>query len=468
MKRLINVFICACISIAVFIGFGTEVHASSTSTAAELEGQLMYYYENSSGNISDVDVQRTLYELKSMVSADEYNMYVNIMNYWSTVDSDTFPEYIYYDDTNYTLPPNVPASGHAFVVLGYALNPDGSLQDEAKGRCDAAYTAAINYPNSKIVLTGGGTAKNNPNVTEAGQMADYLESVKGLDASRILMENQAKNTAENATNTTKLLHDNGISSITIISSQYHLRRGCLLFYAGTAKTTLDNGWSPITLVDNFGWYRSDKTTEGIEMEGMSLSQVMGVSVPSSHTRPGEPAAVLPSTSVLDSITFSGPTSYTVGQSLTLTATAHYTNADYVDANNPTGLVTYTQDVTTTATVTGYDPNATGEQTITYTYTENGVEKTGTITVTVEAAPVVTPVATAAAKSSYCVTFLDCNGNTVSVQWVDYQGSATAPAGYGTYSGYTNVSSNMDLKPASCTVKYTGVQGYVVPDTADRS
>ena len=45
---------------------------------------------------------------------------------------------------------------HAFVVLGYALNSDGSLRPEAIGRCDVAYESAIKYRNSFIFLTGGG------------------------------------------------------------------------------------------------------------------------------------------------------------------------------------------------------------------------------------------------------------------------------------------------------------------------
>lgn len=63
-----------------------------------------------------------------------------------------------------------------------------------------------------------------------------------------------------------------------------------------------------------------------------------------------------------------------------------------------------------------------------------------------------------------VTFFDCQGNTVKIEWVKYGGSATAPAGYGTYSGYTNVTSHRDLRPLSCKVS----DGYAVPNTSDRA
>ena len=65
---------------------------------------------------------------------------------------------------------------------------------------------------------------------------------------------------------------------------------------------------------------------------------------------------------------------------------------------------------------------------------------------------------------YLVTFLDCQGNTVKVEWVKYGASATVPTGYGTYSGFANVTSHRDLRPLSCKVR----DGYAVPNTADRS
>ncbi|MCH4208056.1 MAG: hypothetical protein LKF50_07135 [Solobacterium sp.] len=68
--------------------------------------------------------------------------------------------------------------------------------------------------------------------------------------------------------------------------------------------------------------------------------------------------------------------------------------------------------------------------------------------------------------TFVVTFLDCDGNTVSVQSVPYQGNATAPTGYGTYVGYTDISANIDLKPTSCSAA-SKVKGYIIPNTADK-
>ncbi|MCH4223033.1 MAG: InlB B-repeat-containing protein [Solobacterium sp.] len=91
-----------------------------------------------------------------------------------------------------------------------------------------------------------------------------------------------------------------------------------------------------------------------------------------------------------------------------------------------------------------------------------------------AAPTATPSSSASASTSsisttsnntqYLVTFLDCKGNTVKVEWVTYQGSATAPVGFGSYTGYTNVSANIDLKPSSCSVN----NSWAVPKTSDKT
>lgn len=71
-------------------------------------------------------------------------------------------------------------------------------------------------------------------------------------------------------------------------------------------------------------------------------------------------------------------------------------------------------------------------------------------------------------NGFVVTFLDCSGNTVSVQTVAYQGSALPPTGYGSYAGYSNVSAHLDLKPTSCSGVNARKDGYVVPNTADRN
>lgn len=77
-------------------------------------------------------------------------------------------------------------------------------------------------------------------------------------------------------------------------------------------------------------------------------------------------------------------------------------------------------------------------------------------------PVVASEETPGTPGPFVVTFLDSNGNTVSVQKVPYQGSAIAPSS--NYSNFTNITEHKDIKPNSCSA---GTVGYKVPNTADR-
>ena len=132
-------------------------------------------------------------------------------------------------------PAELPVTGkHAFVVLGFQLE-NGEMTDELKGRCDAAAAAAKAFPDSVIVCSGGMTGANNPgNHTEAGLMKAYLSDVCGIDPERILTEEKSMDTAENAVNTMPILREQGIETITIVTSAYHQRRGQTLYNAVAA------------------------------------------------------------------------------------------------------------------------------------------------------------------------------------------------------------------------------------------
>lgn len=67
--------------------------------------------------------------------------------------------------------------------------------------------------------------------------------------------------------------------------------------------------------------------------------------------------------------------------------------------------------------------------------------------------------------TWCITYLDCQGNTVSVQWVPTGGSPAKPAGY-SYPEIGNVSAHQDIHPISCNAAVSS-SGYTVPNTADR-
>ena len=151
---------------------------------------------------------------------------------------------------NAKLPDNLPDDDTlCLVVLGFQLNPDGTIRKELEERLKVALSASQQYPQAFIVCTGGGTAAENPDATEAGRMAEWLES-NGVEPSRILVEDQSLTTAQNAIYTFDILTEQHpqVNRIAIISSDYHIATGTLLF--GAESILRD---SPVSVVSNAAW-----------------------------------------------------------------------------------------------------------------------------------------------------------------------------------------------------------------------
>lgn len=238
--------------------------SDSSADIKKLEGNLLYYYVNE----NYTEVEKTLKAINNL-DKNAYKRDQEIIDYWKYIDD----KMLLYE--------NVAPDGlsrrtdHAFVVLGYQLNSDGSLKAEAKGRCDVAYESSKVYPNSIIYLTGGGTASGNDGVTEAGQMKDYLIKEKGLKKSRIVVEDKAMDTIQNAKNTMKLLYQNNIKTITVITSDYHIRRGNILFKGTSLVMAETLGKTPITLQQN-AVYKTGRKTEGKIYEGYAIAKILDV------------------------------------------------------------------------------------------------------------------------------------------------------------------------------------------------
>lgn len=151
---------------------------------------------------------------------------------------------------NNELPDTLPEDDTlCLVVLGFQLNPDGTIRPELDERLKVALAASQQYPQAFIACTGGGTAADNPNATEAGRMAEWLEA-NGVDPARILVEDRSLTTAQNAIYTFDLLAElyPQVNQIAIISSDYHIATDVLLF--GAEAILRD---SPITIAGNAAW-----------------------------------------------------------------------------------------------------------------------------------------------------------------------------------------------------------------------
>lgn len=138
------------------------------------------------------------------------------------------------------------SSALCLIVLGFQLNPDGSMQKELVGRLEVTLECAKKYPNAYILCTGGGTASGAPESTEADAMARWLIE-HGIAEKRIIAENRSLTTSQNAIFSYQILTRDypEITDTAIISSDYHIPWAMVLF-----QTQFLLGDHPLTVVSN--------------------------------------------------------------------------------------------------------------------------------------------------------------------------------------------------------------------------
>ena len=118
-----------------------------------------------------------IHELLSELTASDQSLgarWKKIMDLWMSPD---LGNPLHYD----VLPDGLPDTDElCIVILGFQLNPDGTMREELIERLKVAQNSAEKYPNAYIVCTGGGTAEKNKAASEAGEMAKWLIS-HGID-----------------------------------------------------------------------------------------------------------------------------------------------------------------------------------------------------------------------------------------------------------------------------------------------
>ena len=116
----------------------------------------------------------------------------------------------------------------AVVVLGAGVNgtqPSLSLRT----RLDAALDYLEENPDVPVVLTGG--LGYGEEITEARCMYDWL-TARGVDQARLILEEQAGNTAENFAFSKELLEEQGIDPaedlVAVVTNDFHIARSRLI------------------------------------------------------------------------------------------------------------------------------------------------------------------------------------------------------------------------------------------------
>ena len=342
MKLLMRI---AALLLSLLLLLPLPVRAAETNDPQELIQQMLnyYYHHQSAGR---TDIYRLLEELNA-IDPGQASMWKSIFDYWIYAATES--------PKNETLLPDNLAQDDSLciVVLGYRLNAYGSMDPELIGRLELALNAANQYPNAHIICTGGGTAPKQPNITEAGQMAQWLKQ-QGIDSSRITVEDRSTHTIENARYVLRILAADfpQVREVALVTSDYHITRSSTLFHTAMELTARQNGTEPITIAACLGF---EAGHEGVAEDNLDqTAHVARLSGFEFDRYQGEPAL-----SVLTEIAVSGETLLETGDALSLTVTARYDSG-------------FSRDVTAECVIEGFDASAPENQQVRISYQENGL------------------------------------------------------------------------------------------------
>ena len=169
-KKIFKFVMTVVVSLCLSFSFSIPVFASESGETDIINEMISYYSTYQS--TAKTDIQRLVEKLKALNST-KGEEWEKIMKYGDYVNTDM----------------NVNVDG--------LPNDDSTMKDELVGRLQTALASAQKYPNAYVAVTGGGTAKNNPNAIEADQMAAWIIA-NGLDENRLIVENKSKSTVQNA------------------------------------------------------------------------------------------------------------------------------------------------------------------------------------------------------------------------------------------------------------------------------
>ena len=130
--------------------------------------------------------------------------------------------------------PALPSKVSGIVVLGGAIDPVTSAQrgqpnlGSAADRLTALVELGTRFPDAKIIFTGGSGSLTEQRYKEADYVADYLRRI-GFDPTRVVFENQSRNTYENALYSLRLARPSPNEEWILVTSAAHMPRSMGVF-----------------------------------------------------------------------------------------------------------------------------------------------------------------------------------------------------------------------------------------------
>lgn len=205
-----------------------------------------------------------------------------IMDSWSWANSEM-------EVNEGVLPDGLPEDDSlCIVVLGFGLGSNGSMKPELIDRLQVALASAEKYPNAYVLCTGGETAYDTPGVSEAEQMGAWLAS-NGISESRLILEDRSLSTAENAIYTHDLLirYYPRVSSIAIVTSDYHIRWGFAMFTT-VSHYTAYQGSKSLKVAGNAVCRTETPDLDTMDSQALGISLITGVGLGEETVPPLEP------------------------------------------------------------------------------------------------------------------------------------------------------------------------------------
>ena len=344
-KRSICALLCAAVLLLAAVPLDGYA-AQTEDTKPYIQKMLLYCSQYQQEAATDILAQ--LDQIRQ-IDPDQGKAWERILNAWDWVNHEM--------EVNWdVLPDGLPQDDSLCIaVMGYNLLYGGIIRPELKGRLEATLRSAEKYPNAMIACSGG-PSSGQPDITEAGVMAQWLID-HGIEESRIILEEKASSTVENAMFTYEILNRDypQVQCVAIITSDFHVRRSSLVFEAVSIYKAAYEGGREIPVVGNAIASSNSGGSETVYFQAWGLA-------------------------VLADVRFEGLSAPNISKLMSLSVTPKLT----VTAHYTSGL---SRDVTALAEISGLDPSIKGIQQVTVRYTENDITKTAQISVAALPTPV---------------------------------------------------------------------------------
>ncbi len=264
-----------CLSLALCLTISLSIPAGATGSVEEYAESLLQYYRHYREKSEDI-VWDILNKMR-VIDPNQAAVWEKIMGQWAWVNEempvvqDVLPDGLPEDDSL------------CILVLGYALNANGTMREELVDRLVVALASAMKYPNALIALSGGKTSS--ARVTEAEVMAQWLIQ-RGVEPERIIQDHKSYDTTANMRNVYQLLNEgyHQVDTVAIVTTDYHARWAGALFAVLSAYSFGYEAGNPIDLVC-VAVNESERRLDPLSYQARGISEITGVAYSERYAAP---------------------------------------------------------------------------------------------------------------------------------------------------------------------------------------